>query len=622
MIQCVEFAVFAALAAAAVRLWRTGRHQPDALMLAFQANHDALTLLPNRMFFLATLDEVISGASNDLGMAVLFLDLDRFKWVNDSLGHAAGDMVLVEVASRLRGVVRPQDTVAHFGGDEFVVLCEGTEGQGDADVMAQRIASTLATPLAMGGGEMTLSASIGMAFRPAGSTDSAEDLVRDAAVAMHQAKEQGRDRIVTFDIAARRAAVERHETLTALRRSIGNDELVVHYQPEIDITTGAVVAVEALVRWNHPTRGLLGPGEFIGHAEESGLIVPLGSEVLRVACAQVASWQRSNPALAGLSLSVNLAARQLLAPDLTQVVEEAMADAGLDPRDLSLEITESVLLEDGDTSAHVLRRLKSLGLRIGVDDFGTGFSSLTYLKRFPVDILKIDRSFVSGLGQDREDRAIVASVVDLAHAFGLTTIAEGVETPVQLAELRSLGCEQGQGYLWSRPLPAADVEEWFDVYSNLHDGAGAGGRSVSTPSPVVARTKARRRRHRVLLVDDDHPVRRLLRLILEGDDDFEIVGETADGREAVALARHHRPDLVLLDLAMPAMGGLEALPLIRAVAPDAKVVVLSGLDGASYARSAETQGASAYVLKGTDLTDLCGMLRPILACERPLAARR
>jgi diguanylate cyclase (GGDEF)-like protein/PAS domain S-box-containing protein len=431
--------------------------------IVFQAGHDDLTQLPNRALFLDRLGQVLTRRSrHPSGTAVLFLDLDRFKWLNDSLGHAAGDELLVEVAARLRDTMRAEDTVARFGGDEFVVLCQDVADQAEAEALAGRLAAVLAAPIVVAGEETTVTVSIGIAYAPPGSSgEMPESLVRDADAAMYRAKEQGRNRHAVFDVTTLELALVRHETVNALRRGIERGELVVHYQPALDLTSGRVVGVEGLVRWDHPQRGLLPPDEFIALAEETGLVVPLGAEVLATACRQVTAWQRAGQGGGDLWLSVNLAVRQLLAADLCSVVEDALADSGLEPHRLCLEITESALLEDSESSTRALNRLKALGVRIGVDDFGTGFSSLTYLKRFPVDVLKIDRSFVAGLCRDHQDRAIVASVVDLAHAFGLTTTAEGVETDEQLALLRALGCEQGQGFLWSRPLPAGAAERWL-----------------------------------------------------------------------------------------------------------------------------------------------------------------
>ena len=440
----------------------TERKQAEEAIV-YQAGHDSLTQLPNRALFLDRLGQVLARRSrHPSGTAVLFLDLDRFKWLNDSLGHAAGDELLVEVANRLRHTMRGEDTVARFGGDEFVVLCDGVADQAEAEALAGRLAAVLAAPIMVAGEETTVTVSIGIAYAPPASTgDTPESMVRDADAAMYRAKDQGRNRFEVFDVTTLELALARHETTNALRRGVERGELVVHYQPALDLGTGRVVGVEALVRWNHPQRGLLPPGEFIGLAEETGLVVPIGAEVLTTACRQVTAWQRSSDIPEDLSVSVNLAVRQLLAPDLAAVVEEALVGSGLEPSRLCLEITESGFLEDLESSTRALNRLKALGVRIGVDDFGTGFSSLIYLKRFPVDVLKIDRSFVAGLCLDPQDRAIVASVIDLAHAFGLTTIAEGVETAEQLALLQDLGCEQGQGFLWSRPLPADAAARWI-----------------------------------------------------------------------------------------------------------------------------------------------------------------
>jgi diguanylate cyclase (GGDEF)-like protein/PAS domain S-box-containing protein len=581
----------------------TERKQAEAAII-FQATHDALTRLPNRVLFLDRLQQAMDARGDgNVGIAVLFMDLDRFKWLNDSLGHSVGDEVLKAFTARVRSKLRDGDVVARFGGDEFVALCIDVTPD-EAEEIARDLAAAVGRPLVIDGEDTRLTMSVGIAYSPcATSGDTPETLLRDADAAMYRAKERGRDRVEAFDVKTREAALARHETANALRRGIDADELEVHYQPEVDIASGAVLGFEALVRWNHPQRGLLFPDEFIGFAEETGLIVPMGEEVLRLACNQLAAWRTQDDMWRDISLSVNLAARQLLSANLGAVVEEALTTSGIDPGALVLEITESVLLEDSDASARALGRLKDLGVRIAVDDFGTGFSSLTYLKRFPVDVLKIDRSFVEGLGQDEQDRAIVASVIDLAHGFGLTTIAEGIETLQQLSELRSLGCELGQGYLWSRPMTAPVASAWM---------ANRPAPSLSPPSTVLWPVRSGRPRT-VLLVEDDRHLRGLLKLIFEGEEDFLVIGETDDGREAVALARHHRPDLVLLDLAMPGMGGLEALPLIRAVAPGTTVVVLSGLDAPDRIELTKRKGAAAYLVKGGDPMRLCEQLRPLFA---------
>ena len=433
----------------------------DAIL--FQATHDTLTGLPNRALLLDRLSQALARQPRHAsGIAVLFLDVDRFKWLNDSQGHAAGDELLIKLADRLRAAMRAEDSVARFGGDEFVVLSEDVHDEAEAEALAARIAAVLSAPINVAGEDTTVTVSIGIAFAPPGATQhTPESLVRDADAAMYRAKEDGRNRSKVFDPATRALALARHDTVNALRRGIDHGELVVHYQPVVHLGTGTTIGFEALVRWCHPQRGVLAPAEFLALAEETGLIVPLGAEVLDRACHQLAAWQDIAGVAAGLSMSVNLAARQLLAPDLAAVVEAMVRDSGIDPAQLCLEITESALLADTELSTRALTQLKALGVRIGVDDFGTGFSSLTYLKRFPVDVLKIDRSFVTGLCHDRQDRAIVAAVVDLAHALGLTTVAEGVETADQLAQLAALGCEQGQGYLWSPPLSPELARPWI-----------------------------------------------------------------------------------------------------------------------------------------------------------------
>jgi EAL domain-containing protein (putative c-di-GMP-specific phosphodiesterase class I)/ActR/RegA family two-component response regulator len=417
---------------------------------------------------------------------------------------------------------------------------------------------------------------------------------------MYQAKEQGRDRWVLFGAAMREAATQRLETENALRRALDQGELRVHYQPLVEIVSGRVTAVEALVRWAKDEDTLILPNDFIPVAEETGLIIQLGATVLREACRQVAAWQREIPGLGQLGLAVNLSARELLNPGIVEQVREAVDSCGLEPSLLCLEITESVLLDDAESCARSLQALNALGVRIAVDDFGTGYSSLTYLKRLDVDTLKIDQSFVAGLGgaTATHDRAIVAGVIDLAHAFGLTTVAEGVESAEQVEHLGALGCRLAQGYHFCRPLPPEGAAAWMRA------------RGRQTPT-VEARTDVGDRT-RVLVVDDESAVRRLLRLTLELEPQFQVVAEASDGREAVALARHHQPDLVLLDLAMPGIGGLEALPLIHAVAPRAKVLVLSGLDAVDVAELARTEGAVGYLCKGGDPARLVGEMERIV----------
>jgi diguanylate cyclase (GGDEF)-like protein/PAS domain S-box-containing protein len=573
----------------------TDRKRAEAA-IAHQATHDALTGLPNRVLLEDRLQQAIARCERDgSSVAVLFIDVDRLKVINDTRGHAVGDLLLCIVAARLERAIRPTDALARLGGDEFVIVTEGFPEERNPRHLVERITAVLSDPVQLDGIEIEVTVSIGVAV--SGPDGDPSTLLRDADAAMYQAKERGRNQHVVFDETLRLRTTERLATESALRGALANDELQVHYQPVVELTAGRVVGVEALVRWQHAELGWLLPGDFIGVAEETGVIVELGAHVLRTACNEVARWTREHPELGSLSVSVNLSARQLIRPELVEVVRSALAQSGLEPSRLCLELTESVLLDDARASARALSDLKALGVRIGVDDFGTGYSSLTYLQRFPVDTLKVDRSFVDGVsmaGSARGDRAIVAGVIDLAHAFGLTTIAEGVETPEQLETLRQLGCEQGQGYLWSPALPGPEALAWV--------------RSHQRPASLGVTERSGRG---VLIVEDDASVRRLLGALLEEERDLHVVGQAGDGREAVALARHHQPDLIVLDLAMPGIGGLEALPLLRAVSPGAAVIVLSGLDEPGLEERARSEGAAGYLVKGSDLSELPDFLRRV-----------
>ena len=423
-----------------------------------QATHDALTGLPNRTLVIDRLTHALARARRRPGaLAVLFVDLDRFKVVNDSLGHSVGDEVLIQIAQRLRDAVRPGDTVARLAGDEFVVVCEDVAGEADVLLLADRVALAVAAPIPLYGRDAIITASIGIAL--ASPDTRAEDLLRDADVAMYGAKERGRARLEIFDQAMRTRMLERLEIEHALRRALAHNEFVLHYQPTVSLRTGRTVSVEALLRWPDPERGLVMPDEFIPVAEENGLIVPLGRWALEEACRQLASWRAQYPECADLQVSVNLSARQFADPDLVPSVAAALCEAGLPPSRLWLEITESVLMDEAEATIETLKALRALGVHLSIDDFGTGYSSLSYLKRFPVDVLKIDRSFVDGLGADPEDEAIVTAVVRLAHALDLQVVAEGVETAAQLAELRRLGCNAVQGYYFAHPQPAAEMGE-------------------------------------------------------------------------------------------------------------------------------------------------------------------
>ena len=438
----------------------------DALHLA---HHDTLTGLPNRSLVLDRLEQALArrtGGGRRAG--VLFVDLDRFKRVNDTLGHAVGDEVLMRIGERLQAAVRPADTVGRLAGDEFVVVCDDVTPAELLEV-AERLAAVVAEPFQLYGRDAVITASIGVAHRVGGGR--AEDVLRDADVAMYRAKERGRARIEVFDERIRARLLERLETEHALRRALRRGELRVHYQPVVRTDDGQLTSFEALLRWQHPERGLVAPGEFVPLAEETGLIVPIGRWVLREACAQLRAWREAAGGGADIKVAVNLSARQLTDPGLAGTIAEAVDTAGVPADALIVEITESVLIEEVDSATVTLRTLKNLGVNLSVDDFGTGYSSLSYLKRLPVDILKVDRVFVGGLGVDAQDGAIVSAVVTMAHALGLTVVAEGVETACQLEELRRLRCDGAQGFLLGRPEPARRVaERWLAARRSTRAG--------------------------------------------------------------------------------------------------------------------------------------------------------
>jgi diguanylate cyclase (GGDEF)-like protein len=419
--------------------------------LSHQAFHDSLTQLPNRTLFMDRLEHALRRRTG-AGLGVLFLDLDNFKWINDSLGHRAGDELLVAVAARLRQSVRSGDTVARLGGDEFTVLLEDVHRLDEVLAVAELLAKRLAAPFEVAGRQVFTTASIGISVTQARGDRRAEELVREADVAMYRAKTSGKAHAVVFDEVMSAETLERFEIELALRQAIEHHELRVVYQPVVDLASGQITRVEALLRWQHPEHGLISPTQFVPVAEETGLIVPIGQWVLETACRQVRVWQlQRRRSEAPLGLSVNLSPCQLQHPGLVDDVVAALQSSGLDAASLELEITEGALMRDPVATVVTLNELKSLGIRLAVDDFGTGYSSLSYLKGFPIDTLKIDRTFVCGLARDDQDTAIVRAVVALASALNLGVIAEGVEDAVQRDALIQLGCQQGQGYFFSRP---------------------------------------------------------------------------------------------------------------------------------------------------------------------------
>ena len=425
--------------------------------LTAQALHDPLTGLANRRLFADRVGSALGQRSTGV-VTVLFLDLDDFKVVNDSLGHGAGDELLVTVARRLLSQVRAGDTVARLGGDEFAVLLEQQVLPGEAERAAARLIEVLHEPVVLGSTELRTRVSIGIA--PAQPGDTVEDVLRNADLAMYIAKGAGKGRSATFSPEMHAATVGRLELLADLRTAIEGGELRLHYQPTVELSSGTVTGVEALVRWQHPVRGLISPAQFIPLAEESGLVVPLGRWVLGQACREAVTWPRS-PGAGPISIAVNLSTRHLSDPSVVDDVRRALVESGLEPARLTVEITETGLVDDEDVVLRALHELKVVGVRLAVDDFGTGYSSLSYLKRFPIDVLKVDKSFVDGLGigGGGEATGLVQAILGMARTLRMSTVAEGIEDAGQLSELALLGCDSGQGYLLSRPVPADQLVE-------------------------------------------------------------------------------------------------------------------------------------------------------------------
>ncbi len=421
--------------------------------LAYEAKHDGLTDLPLRNLLIDHLELALAGARRrSTEVAVLFIDLDHFKRVNDSLGHTAGDELLVSVAERLKQSVREGDTAGRFGGDEFVIVCPDVAGASEALMVAERIRAALEKPFFVRGTEVFVGASVGVVV-----ADGAADpgtLLKHADIAAYRAKDRGRNRAELFDENLRSSVATRLDTESAFRRGLDTGELVLHYQPVVSVRSGEIMGFEALARWNRQGHGLVQPADFLPIAEDTGLIVPMGLQVLHLACAQIAAWRGKFTDGSSPWVSVNLSAGQLGQTDLVDDVARILAESGASPSSLGIEITETLLMQDTPTTIDTLKRLRKLGVSLAIDDFGTGYSSLSYLRRLPVTVLKIDRSFILELGLDPQGATIVASVIDLAHALGMECVAEGVENEVHLATLARLGCDEMQGFLFSPGVPA------------------------------------------------------------------------------------------------------------------------------------------------------------------------
>jgi diguanylate cyclase (GGDEF)-like protein len=426
--------------------------------LVHQAFHDPLTGLANRTLFADRLEHALARTErNKSEIAVMFIDLDDFGDVNNSLGHGLGDSLLVEIADRIGACLRPQDTLARFGGDEFVVILEDTDVGGVVEV-AERLLRVIDAPISINGHELSVTSSIGIVFGKA-KEFSTEDLLRSADAAMYRSKRGGKNGYEIFDPETDSLSINRLRLESDLRLAIERKEFRVHYQPTVRLSTGQIVGFEALVRWEHPGHGLILPSEFIPLAEQTGLINHICTQVLEEACHQVRDWQKQYPMDTPFTLSVNISARQFRNPELTRMVAEVLSEAALDPRDLILEVTEGAAMEDTPSAIAIFQKLNSLGVKLAIDDFGTGYSSLSYLKRFPVDTLKVDQSLVREIDQEPANAAIVAAIVTLANGLGLNVTVEGVETAGELAKVRSLGAELGQGHYWWRARTAEQITE-------------------------------------------------------------------------------------------------------------------------------------------------------------------
>jgi diguanylate cyclase (GGDEF)-like protein/PAS domain S-box-containing protein len=568
--------------------------------LRTRAWHDPLTGLANRALFTDRVDHALALQARDgRPLAVAFLDLDDFKSVNDTLGHTAGDLLLRGIGERLEQSVRPGDTVARFGGDEFALLFEGADAR-TAERIAERIIAGLLQPFRIFDEEVHARASIGVALSE--GHEKSEELLSGADTAMYVAKARGKGRFEFFEPRMRAVAVERSGLRTDLEWALQREELVIHYQPVVDITTGVVRGFEALLRWRHPKRGLLGPGEFIDLAEETGLIVAIGGWVLRRACDQAVQWRRRTGR--DLTMAVNVSARQLQDAGLVGEIGTALQDAGLDPAALVLEITESATVADTEGVIARLEELKALGVGLAIDDFGTGYSSLSYLRRFPVDQLKIDRSFVAGVAVNGDDRAIAGSVIGLAHALGIHVVAEGVETVGQLEWLSELRCDLAQGFNWLRPAPPGEIDRW----PGLLAGSPMIVRAVQS---AITAPPAPRADVRVLVADDRDSTRAVLRTALDIESGYAVIGDTASAQGAIHLAQQHQPDLILLDVAMPGTTGIDALPALRRAAPSATIVLLTALDPAAVSADGGT-AADGILDKACALGDLVTQLGPFV----------
>jgi diguanylate cyclase (GGDEF)-like protein/PAS domain S-box-containing protein len=552
--------------------------------LAYLAQFDALTALPNRhLFHDRLLQTMAQGRRSGNPMAVLYIDLDRFKLVNDTQGHGAGDKLLKETAARLIQCIRSGDTVGRFGGDEFGAVLSDLAKPGDASIVAQKMIDALARPFDLDGHETYISASVGITLFPADS-EEAGVLIMNADTAMYRAKEQGRNTYQYFTREMNERALARMHVEAALRRALERREFLLHYQPKVDLESGVICGFEALLRWQHPERGMVSPVEFIPVLEDAGLIVPVGEWVMREVCRQIQAWKSS-----GLSVppvAVNLSARQFLQKDLEATVRLILRESGVDPSLIQFELTESLLMKEPETAARTLHGLKESGVRISVDDFGTGYSSLAYLKRFPIDALKIDHAFIRDVTTNPEDAAIALAIIGVAHSLKLKVVAEGVETEGQLNFLSMHACDEMQGYYFSRPVPPSECEAMLRE-----------GRRLSFTANEAAARPA------VLLLDDDERDLMLLEQILRPDG-FQVL-KTTDPTRAFELLASHPVGIVISDQCMPRLTGVEFLSHVRKLYPDViRIVFSSTQDPKVFADAVNEAGIHKFLMKDWDAEHL------------------
>ncbi|WP_156970652.1 EAL domain-containing protein [Andreprevotia chitinilytica] len=524
--------------------------------LEYQATHDALTGLPNRALLLDRLNWAISRSARDhKRLAVMFIDLDKFKFINDSLGHGAGDELLVAVAQRLTETIRECDTTARLGGDEFVVLVDQVDDEQSVSRLAQRIIPALAAPVRLGGEERSITCSLGISTYPEDGSD-AEVLMKNADIAMYRAKESGRNNFQFFRQEMQVRLGERLSLERQLHRALDRDEFMLHYQPQVDLRSGKIVGLEALIRWQSPELGLVAPARFIPFAEESNLIHGIGEWVLGKTCHSIRAWEQHGVPV--VPVSVNVSASQFAQQRIDRLAQQALQSTGVNAKYLELELTESVSMVDPEATIGLMHRLKDLGVSLSIDDFGTGYSNLSYLKRFPVDRLKIDQSFVRGLATGPEEQAISAAVIGLAHALGLRALAEGVETESQLRLLSMLGCDEFQGFCFSHPVAEADA------IALLLNGARFSPEGIGR-APY---------KRTVLLVDDEPGVRASLRRMLKGEA-LELL-EAESAAAAYDLLAAHEVGIILSDYWMPGEDGVTFLSKVRQMYPKTIRILLTG----------------------------------------------